>query len=761
MTAATAGALPEEFAGLASYRFRPCFSPLSTAIRLENTLRQPLLLQNTRPTVRSLPTVLAAMAGQRHRCPVSGTVQVSGSTPAWSAKRMAAANTPFPQRSSVTVKLAWHFSKVNPRFKNREATQGEFFASDTELRGFVREAIQNSLDARRPDHNGPVSVRIFLSGTQSALPRETAKPYFRGGWDHFRSQSSGLRDVPDSQEPCCFLVYEDSGTTGLTGDTEQYHEIVGRRNAFYYFFRAEGQSHKLETGRGRWGLGKYVFPRSSRIRTFFALTVRCDDRRRLLVGQAILRSHQVDGKSYTPDGWFGGKLPKDEVVPAVEDREFIRGFERDFCLERRDEPGLSVVVPYCDATWSVAAVASCVVQDYFAAILNDELVVTVEGPESSLVLQSQSLTDVLTECDPQVQQQLQPLLALTMWSRRRRAADDLLRLPCTPPSGPPRWSRRDIPQQPLRQVQDEYAQTGRVAVRIPVNVQPRGHEVRESWLEIFLERSVIPQQRRPVFVRDGIVIAGVRSRLLRDVSALVHIQHPPLSAFLGDAENPAHTEWHEESSHFKGRYQHGPATLRFVRNVAADLCQLLHEDITADDSELLLDVFSIGTGSTENGRLVGFETRTSRGVPGQPWPRSGSGGRRGSRSFRVTRRKGGFRVAGVAARSAAGAAGHGMVLAGQPTEARQPTEAGQQIEIRVAYDRRQGHPLRQYSVEDFQLGQAPVRIESQGVRIALTGPNVLVLTPEDPAFEVVVTGFDENRDLYLATRSTALPVPLH
>ncbi len=137
------------------------------------------------------------------------------------------------------MKLAWHFSKVNPRFKNREATQGEFFASDTELRAFIREAVQNSLDARRSDHQGPISIRIFLSGDKFALTPSQAKQWFRGGWDHFRSPQSGLREVPVADEPCRFIAFEDSGTTGLTGDTDQYHEIAGVRNPFYYFFRAE------------------------------------------------------------------------------------------------------------------------------------------------------------------------------------------------------------------------------------------------------------------------------------------------------------------------------------------------------------------------------------------------------------------------------------------------------------------------------------------------------------------------------------------
>ena len=72
------------------------------------------------------------------------------------------------------MKLAWNFNKVNPRFKNREATQGEFFTNDTELRGFVREAVQNSLDARRPRVKGPVRVRIFISGDKAALLPEKA-----------------------------------------------------------------------------------------------------------------------------------------------------------------------------------------------------------------------------------------------------------------------------------------------------------------------------------------------------------------------------------------------------------------------------------------------------------------------------------------------------------------------------------------------------------------------------------------------------------
>ncbi|MDG2130129.1 MAG: hypothetical protein P8K08_19175 [Fuerstiella sp.] len=93
---------------------------------------------------------------------------------------------------------------------------------------------------------------------------------------------------------------------------------------FTIFFSAEGQSDKSETDRGRWEMGKFVFPRSSRIRSFFAVTVRHDDNQRLLVGQSILRSHSLRGNSYTPDGWFGLKAGRTDIQQPAEFDRFLK-----------------------------------------------------------------------------------------------------------------------------------------------------------------------------------------------------------------------------------------------------------------------------------------------------------------------------------------------------------------------------------------------------------------------------------------------------
>jgi len=626
------------------------------------------------------------------------------------------------------VKLSWHFSKVNPRFKNREATQGEFFASDTQLRAFIREAVQNSLDARRPGSKGPVSVRIFVSGPVGALPSEVSKRYLKGGWDHFHAEGSGLRDAPGRDEPCPFLTYEDSGTTGLTGDVEQYHEVSGVRNPFYYFFRAEGQSNKLETGRGRWGLGKFVFPRSSRIRSFFGLTVRFDDNQRLLVGQAILRSHNLDGKSYTPDGWFGVKPEKDEAALPVDDPDFITQFAADFGLERGDEPGLSLVVPFCDEEWTAAAILESVIQDYFYVILHDELVVTIEDPESLTVLNSQSLPGIVEQSAEAIRQAVLPLLSLTLWALDQQKSHEVRLLEMTT-RGLPKWNRKSIAAACLKELQQAFNDGSRIALRIPVEIQRRQGATRSTWFDVWLERCEGSHQKRPLFVRDGIIISDVRSRMIRDLHAIVTVEDPPLTEFLGDAENPAHTEWHEESSHFRGKYVNGAATLRFIRNAVSDLCQLLQEAVDTGDAELLLDVFSVGSSADRPSWPVSFPATSSRDQSDDVRERLSALKSRPRKppAFRLSRRDGGFRIAG------------------------RSRSWSHTIEVAVAYDRRGGSPLRHYVPADFQLGKSPIHIEVVGAAIEIPEPNRIIVLPGAAEFEVTVDGFDLNRDLFLQT----------
>jgi hypothetical protein len=96
------------------------------------------------------------------------------------------------------------------------------------------------------------------------------------------------------------------------------------------------------------------------------------------------------------------------------------------------------------------------------------------------------------------------------------------------------------------------------------------------------------------------------------------------------------------------------------------------------------------------------------------------------RLFAIHRLRGGFRVKGVAPE------GDG---------------APQSAAVFVAYEVRRGNPFRHYQPLDFDLGAAPIEIETQHATIAARERNVLVLHPHQRNFELTVRGFDPHRDL--------------
>ena len=77
--------------------------------------------------------------------------------------------------------------------------------------------------------------------------------------------------------------------------------------------------------------------------------------------------------------------------------------------------------------------------------------------------------------------------------------------------------------------------------------------------------------------------------------------------------------------------------------------------------------------------------------------------------------------------------------------------APQYLDIRVAYDRRNGSPLRKYDRADFRLDKKPIVFDPpmRGLKILKRDSNQLILAVTDPDFSVAVRGFDENRDLYV------------
>lgn len=280
-----------------------------------------------------------------------------------------------------------------PDDTQRDSVSGEFF-KNTRLESVVREAIQNSLDARDGTSETSV-VRIFYSGASAAVPGSDYAAAFRGGKidPHYAHKKSGLESVPSADEPCVYLTIEDFNTTGLTGDVtrrptdEELESDRIKGNYYNYFFR-ENRSDKNGAGAlGSWGAGKIMFMKASRLRTAFTLSVREDALHpRFLAGRSVLMSHSVGGDTYAPDYWFGVDEPcanpKSDYMrkQPITDGKWIADFSKRFNLKRTNEKGTSIVVPYLDVqdesgtdSFSQENIVCAVVKNFLLAIKGGEL----------------------------------------------------------------------------------------------------------------------------------------------------------------------------------------------------------------------------------------------------------------------------------------------------------------------------------------------------------------------------------------------------
>jgi hypothetical protein len=629
----------------------------------------------------------------------------------------------------------WYFNRHRRGDRIRDPIQGEFFASEAiegPAEALVREGAQNSLDANPRDASGQpltktIRIRIYLSGEEGALPAARMHPFLEGAWEHLRADRNGLQDVPESGANCPFLVFEDFGTIGLTGDPAQWEDIPGVKNPFLYFFRAEGRSQKGDDDRGRWGVGKAVFPRASRINAIFGFTVRHDDKRKMLMGNMVLKTHRTSSGQFSPDGWYGipdsSATGSDErlILPA-EDPELIDRFCKGFQIERSDSPGLSIVVPWYETEITAERLTAAAVRDYFYPILAGALEVTVATSSTKTVLNAASLLPALQRIGGKLQEEMGALVTLARWSLSHKDGIPVLQ----PPAGAPRWSRELVPEDVANILRASFNSADPIAVRVPVPVRPKAGGIRESHFDVYLSRDDSASSDRPTFIREGIIVPDVRAPRLHGVRALVVSEHGPLARLLGDAENPAHTQWQRDGSNFRGKYINGPSYLTFVTNSAAEIVRILGDAEAPEDPSLLLDIFSLPATIDEEEPRKRPKVDTPPAPPGPPGPPPPPPG---PRPFRVTKIQGGFTV----------------------TKGADGGPAPQYLDIRVAYDRRNGNPLRKYDRADFRLDKKPIVLDPplRGLKILKRDSNQLVLAVTDPDFSVAVRGFDENRDLYV------------
>ena len=652
----------------------------------------------------------------------------------------------------MTSDLKWRFSPKRPSDKTRDPVAGEFFSSDAIKdagEALVREAIQNSLDARIDRNNGKARVRLYISDNQrEALTPEAHEFWFSSIWQHYEAPKNGLRPKSFSRDQACrFLVFEDFETTGLVGDREQYEQIDGKANPFFYFFRAEGATEKDKDRLGRWGIGKQVFPRASRAQTFFGYTETPEGG--FLMGGSILKHHVVGQTTYKPDGFFGlaKSVDGDELSVPTSGKDVLERFRMDFRIERKSgQHGLSVVVPWLDETEGDEArvfdrdtLSLAVIEDYFAPILEGRLEVELVDPNGSLKISAANYRATLEQLESGAsdkrKKEIRRVRSHIALAEAARAELTTFKLP---PCGPSRaaWSDEMVTETLAKQVREALATGEPIAIEASLTVRPRASADLLSSFMCYIKRED-QLHERPCHIRENLIISDVEAARVSGFSCLIRVGPGPLAELLGDSENPSHTEWQKSSRNFKDRYVYGGMTIDFVSNFASEFIRRVHSSSKQLDRRLLIDLFSDsgpedGPEKPEKGspkRPAKGPTSPGDAVHPHPQPPDPP-----PPSVRVTQLNDGFTLT-------SGATAPGV---------------GATIRVSVAYETTKGNPFKAYRPYDFALQNAPIRIDLEGCIQEECKENVLKITVQTAeGFKAQVRGFDINRDLIVRTHLQA------
>ena len=639
--------------------------------------------------------------------------------------------------------MRWEFAEQDPGAERRGPQEGQLFktegAGETEyagVDGLVREVIQNSTDAYDRGCGRPLRVRFAIYEAADGPSGDALAAQFARLEPGLRAKEIACGPDGRPAADARFLVVEDFNTRGLCGDPGEHRDpppgSTGRHD-FYWFWRNVGRSAKTDMDLGRWGLGKTVYRSASEIDAMLGLTVRADDGRRLAFGKAVLAIHDHGGREYAPEGYWCDAV-RDRVPMPLEEPAALDRFAADWKLARRDEPGLSVVVPYANPLIRGPGLLQAVCVGFFLPILRGQLVVEVACPQ---------VGEVVVDADS-----IERVAAGLEWKGTKRSKRDR----CPPID----FARRSLEADPrttrdlgrakaITEITDEDFEPGDLAALRADLAEGRTAAVRlrayttadagvgESL--VYLRRAAGPKRPTGYAVREGMTIPRVDSPRAsgEGVQALVVVPRlteagraNPLASMLGDAEGPSHENWDKSEDLLKKRWPRCGSRVDAARKAADLLLAVLDPPTTEADHDLFAELLP-----TPDAR----RRERPRGGGGPP-VRKGPEVDAAPRWFRLDGRKGGF-----------GLVGDGKV----------PRPDGAALRVRLAYDTSRGDPIKRWQEADFDVRGEAITFKAKGARVTARAGNELRVRPSDETFRVSAAGFDAERDLYVRVEADAPP----
>lgn len=594
----------------------------------------------------------------------------------------------------------WKFREIQVGELEKNPQESEFFKSDNPSDSLVREFVQNSLDAILNENE-----KIKINFTFGYKQKNEFYKFIDGLVPHLESsgymtpQIKHITKIP-------FLTIEDFNTTGLDGPTEP-QEI---NSNFYNFWWREGISKKEGKKAGRWGLGKITYHNTSKIRTIWGLTSRCDDNKQLLLGKCSLKVHKIENIRYPYYGYYA----ETNYLPISNEAKLIE-FKKMFSLTRKNENGFSLVLPFYNDEISYNLILKAIIINYSFAILYNMLEVNFKDIDKNLHLNSENLVEVainkINWQDTAWEKiDVKAFLIFISEALSNKQYYDINHTINTKEIDNESFGNNYVI------IKDKFENGDILCFKIPVQIKKIGFQPVNSYFRIIIKKDIDINKPQELYVRSGITISGIKTLGNRPIRSILIADDSPIESFLGDSETPAHTEWNERTEGFKEKYIDAVATLRAIKKTLNNIVELLDKPPQELQKDLLHDIFSIPFSETDD--ISKVKDKTKKPVVDV---------NKKNRDFIVRKIPGGFNISLVNAEQAF------------------PRKAI----LKIAYDIRSGNPFKKYDKLDFDLYEDKIEIYFSNCTITKKENNVIEFNIINDKMNMELLGFDPNRDLVI------------
>lgn len=477
----------------------------------------------------------------------------------------------------------WIWPRVGPTPISQNTDSEMFDRADfpyTET--FVREAIQNTLDARlNPSAPAVIRFGFHESDLKGRAPylQEAVANRITAEFAEIEEWSKGRIK---------WITIEDFNTKGLDGG------FKNRLDNFWNYWLNFGVSNKAKEGakRGGRGIGRMTFLIASRLQTVLGYTRRVEDGQFAACGMTLLKAMPgSDGVLLSTHAYLAADTDGD-VFRLHDEAEFHQGMVAGFGLTGYEgtagTSGLALVIPYPYPELTPQGILASSIEHFAPAILGGSLVVEVDGTRldaTSIDEVSDSVAgNILTQ---PIRDDVGRYLNLI-----RAGSGQMLELRIAISDG-----FEPLRETPLvKQMQEACRNGDQVAVRVAFDLRKGTKGIPVSLCAVVQKA---PEEAAPIdrLFREGMSLPEVKANMPGELDMIVLVDNDELAALLNLCEGKAHLDL-LESKEVKAKldkegYTNGVAVKRLVKNLCADLRSLLTPEITKPENDVFDSFFAL------------------------------------------------------------------------------------------------------------------------------------------------------------------------